>query len=73
MIPRLGLIPFENTEEVDFEGDEYDPYPHIYCHFAIKRRPYEKVVLFKEDKLFGDALPYNKELTDVEIPDGTSD
>ena len=72
-VVRLGLIPFENIEGVDFEGDEYDPYPHIYCHFTIKKQPYEKVALFKEDKLLGDELPYCKELTDVEIPDGTSD
>ena len=66
-VAKLGLIPFENIEEVDFEGDEHYPYPHIYCHFAIKRRPYEKVAFFKEDRLFGDALPYYKELTDIKI------
>ena len=63
---QLGLIPFENIEDVDFDGDEYYAYPHIYCHFTIKKQPYEKVALFTEGQLFEDSLPYYTELTDVE-------
>ena len=63
---KVGMIPFENVEDVDFEGDEYYGYPHIYCHFSNKREPYEKVAFFTEGQLFPDSLPYYTELTDIE-------
>lgn len=63
---QLGLIPFENIEDVDFEGDEYYGYPHIYCHFSIKGQPYEKVAFYTQGQLFPDSLPYYTELVDVE-------
>ncbi|MFG6554973.1 hypothetical protein [Sulfitobacter sp. 1A16808] len=43
-----GKIPFENIEAVDFDGDEYYYFPHIYCHFSIKKSPYESVDYFQE-------------------------
>ena len=30
----IGLIPFEDIENIDWEGDEYYDYPHIYCYFS---------------------------------------
>lgn len=36
-------IPFENIETVDWDGDEYYNYPHIYCHFINKNEPYESI------------------------------
>jgi hypothetical protein len=43
-----GKVPFENIEAVDWHGDEYYPYPHIYCHFIAKRKqPYEKVSYYR--------------------------
>jgi hypothetical protein len=38
-----GRIPFENIEDVDWDGDEYYNYPHIYCHFSNRKSPYESV------------------------------
>lgn len=43
-----GKIPFENIESVDFDGDEYYYYPHIYCHFSIRGEPYESVDYYEE-------------------------
>lgn len=63
---QLGLIPFENIEEVDFEGDEYYSYPHIYCHFTIKRQPYERIAYFTEGQLFPDSLPNYTEIAEAE-------
>lgn len=63
---QLGSIPFENIEEVDFEGDEYYGYPHIYCHFSIKGQPYEKIAFYTEGQLFPDSLPFYSEVIDVE-------
>ena len=30
----LGSIPYENIDNVDWDGDEYYGYPHIYCFFT---------------------------------------
>lgn len=38
-----GYIPYENIESVDWSGDRYYGYPHVYCHFDIKGGPYERV------------------------------
>jgi hypothetical protein len=37
----LGLIPFENVENIDRDGDEYYGFPHIYCFFSHRKQPYE--------------------------------
>src|SRR5262249_49075588 len=39
-----GFVPFENIETVDWEGDQYYSYPHIYCYFDQKdKQPYERL------------------------------
>jgi hypothetical protein len=41
----IGKIPFEYIENVDWHGDEYYGYPHIYCWFNSKsKEPYEQIV-----------------------------
>lgn len=45
-----GRIPFEAIQAVDWHGDEYYHYPHIYCHFdAKKKEPYEQLVFCVEN------------------------
>jgi hypothetical protein len=39
-----GFIPYENIESVDWDGDRYYSYPHIYCYFSFKKEPYEKIM-----------------------------
>ena len=39
----IGLIPFENIENVDWDGDNFYNYPHIYCFFSFRKEPYEHV------------------------------
>ena len=52
----LGLIRYENIESVQWDGDEYYPYPHIYCHFVEKqRKPYERLAFFEHQTLFNGA------------------
>ena len=59
----IGFIPYENIKAVDWDGDEYYCYPHIYCHFAEKSgEPYEKIA-FCEEK-FLDDHPYYTEVVD---------
>jgi hypothetical protein len=61
----VGSIPFEFIEGVDWEGDEYYGFPHIYCHFdGPKRQPYEKID-FREKRGIPDII-YWKEVADYE-------
>lgn len=39
---RLGLLPFENIVEVDADGDEFYPFPHLYCRYSNGGQPYER-------------------------------
>ena len=38
-----GFIPYENIESVDWIGDDYYGFPHIYCYFAFGGEPYERL------------------------------
>lgn len=59
----IGYIPYENIEEVDWEGDEYYYFPHIYCHFDAKRKePYDKLA-FCEQKHSND-IPFYTEVAE---------
>ncbi len=44
----LGLIPFENIDNIDWGGDGYCNYPHIYCYFSHRHEPYERLAYFTE-------------------------
>jgi hypothetical protein len=44
----IGLIPSENIETVDWEGDEFYNYPHIYCFFSHRKEPYEHLGYYTE-------------------------
>ena len=58
----IGHIPFENIEAVDWDGDEYYGYPHIYCHFnARKKEPYERLA-FCVEKCNPDGRPFYTEI-----------
>jgi hypothetical protein len=46
----IGSIPYENIEEVDWEGDGYYGYPHIYCFFSHQKEPYEHVGFYTQTK-----------------------
>lgn len=43
-----GRMPFENIQAVEWDGDEYYNYPHIYCHFSSRKTPYESVDYYAE-------------------------
>jgi hypothetical protein len=48
-----GYIPYENIESVDWDGDHYYDYPHIYCYFSFKGQPYERLVFCERHELDG--------------------
>jgi hypothetical protein len=45
----VGRIPYEAIEGIDWEGDEFYGFTHIYCRFRVggRRGPYEEVVLYE--------------------------
>ena len=51
-----GKIPYHMIENVDFDGDEFYNYPHLFCHFGIKRLPYESVDYYLRKQI--DNFPY---------------
>ena len=57
----VGRIPFDLVRSVDWDGDEYYPYPHIYCDFARRNgQPYEELVFYAAHE--GTTGPYFMEL-----------
>jgi hypothetical protein len=57
----IGRIPYEKIENVDWNGDEYYHYPHIYCFFTYKREPYEGLGFYTEHAR-PDLPPYYTEI-----------
>jgi hypothetical protein len=57
-----GFIPYECIESVDWDGDDYYSFPHIYCYFDYKGEPYERVMFCKRGEL--DGWPYYAEVVD---------
>lgn len=39
----MGNIPYDFIESINVGGDEYYYLPHIYCHYAHKGEPYERL------------------------------
>lgn len=49
----IGFVRYDNIESVDWHGDEYYNYPHIFCHFSHRGEPYERLVFCTQ----GSVLP----------------
>jgi len=50
----IGYVPYENIETVNWDGDEYYGFPHIYCYFDAKRKePYETLKFCEEQDFDG--------------------
>jgi hypothetical protein len=58
-----GFIPYENIESVDWTGDDYYSYPHIYCYFDYKGEPYERVMFCRRGE--NNGWPYYVEIVDA--------
>lgn len=39
----IGRIPFYNIVDIDEEGDNYYPYPHLFCIFTGKEGPFSEI------------------------------
>ncbi|MGF6860438.1 hypothetical protein ABIE69_000998 [Rhodobacteraceae bacterium MBR-64] len=53
-----GRIPYHLIQSVDFEGDEYYGFPHIFCHFSMKGEPYESVEFHENRQIEDFSKPY---------------
>lgn len=58
----ISCIPYENIENVDWDGDEFYGFPHIYCFFDLKKEPYEHTAFYTENTLFSGGLPFYTEI-----------
>jgi hypothetical protein len=48
----IGEVPYERIEGVDWDGDEYYGFPHLYCHFdGPSRQPYQRLVYCEQRHL----------------------
>jgi hypothetical protein len=62
----VSQIPYENIEQVDWDGDEYYGYPHIYCWCNKKKEPYEHTGIYvRHDPIVEGALPWFEEVADL--------
>ena len=59
----IGEIPFDSIVAVNWEGDEYYYFPHIYCHFNHEGEPYERLI-FCEKVDMGNGHTYYKEIAE---------
>jgi hypothetical protein len=59
-----GFIPYENIEIVDWDGDQYYSYPHLYCYFDFKGQPYERLGYCEKRNL--DEFIYYTEIVSYE-------
>jgi hypothetical protein len=58
----IGKIPFNRIEEVNWQGDEYDSHPHVYCRFdSTTGEPYDELV-YCEMIDRRDSWPYFSEI-----------
>jgi len=62
----VGRIPYEGIVNVDWDGDEYDRIPHVYCRFSSKsKEPYEEIV-FCEKRELDHQIVYFSEIAKLE-------
>jgi len=60
-----GEIPYDFIETMNVDGDEYYYLPHIFCHFAHKGEPYERLFYTQEVDM-GNGHTYWKEVATYE-------
>jgi hypothetical protein len=61
----IGFIRYEDIVDVDWDGDKYYNYPHVFCYFDQKRKqPYERIMLCSEWKF--DKISHFTEVIDME-------
>lgn len=61
----IGFVPYYRIEWIDWDGDEFYPYTHLYLHFdGPKKQPYERLAICEKKELNG--WPFYTETADYE-------
>lgn len=60
----VGRIPLEWIARIDWDGDEFYSFPHIYCRFKQKWGPYKQALFFSREEGF--ERPIYRELIDLD-------
>lgn len=61
-----GYVRYENIQHVNWDGDEYYGFPHIYCHFDEKgKMPYEKLMFCERKVLEPEGFEYYIDLNSL--------
>ena len=47
----VGRIAYETIVQVDWAGDEYYSFPHLYCQFNKSKMPYDEIICVVPEKL----------------------
>jgi len=53
-----AIIPYYLIEEIEIDGDEYYRFPHIHCHFSLKKQPDKSIEFYAERQEEGFPKPY---------------
>ena len=61
----IGEIAYESIVAVNWDGDEFYYFPHIYCHFNHNGEPYERLIYCKEIDM-GDGIKHYSEVAEYE-------
>jgi hypothetical protein len=63
----VGRIPYLTIEGIDWKGDEFYGFTHIYCRFrpGWGRGPYESIVLYEVERLELMGRPFWRRIEDV--------
>ncbi len=59
----IGFVPYEMVDNVDWHGDQYYDYPHVFCYFdGWKEQPYERIAYCEEWEF--DGITHYREILD---------
>ncbi|WFS23932.1 hypothetical protein [Rhizobium rhododendri] len=61
----IGAIPYESVESVNFDGDDYYDFPHLFCHFEYKGQPYERLYYATENRLQHPTIKHQYYYTEI--------
>jgi hypothetical protein len=61
----MGEIPYDFIESMNVQGDEYYHFPHIFCHFAHRGEPYQRLFYAQEVDM-GNGHSYWKQIASYE-------
>jgi hypothetical protein len=63
LVALLATIPYEVIDSVDWDGDEYTWFPHVFCSFQYRGAPFEHLAFYsKHPGAHPDNSPYYKEV-----------